>query len=91
MRTERSQETDPPHIHAIAVLVSLVVLWLLSLCHPLGCENGSLNRTSKASWTNSAGGDTVCRRGWFGVAAEPAELALVHQVDGAIFVTNLYN
>ena len=30
-------------------------------------------------WTNRPGGDTICSRGWFGVAAEPAELALVHQ------------
>ena len=49
-------------------------------------------------WINPAGGDTVCRWGWFGVAAKSAELALVYQVDqltyqvdDVIFVTNLYN
>ena len=36
-------------------------------------------------WTNPAGSDT---RGLFGVAAEPAELALVNQVDDVIFVTS---
>ena len=46
-------------------------------------------------WTNPAGGDNFCRRGWFVVAAELAELALVHQVDqlthqidDVIFVTS---
>ena len=48
-----------------------------------------------SSLTNPIGDDSVCRWGWFGVAAKSAELALVHQVDqltyqvdDVIFVTS---
>ena len=36
--------------------------------------------TERYSWTKPPGGGT-CRRGWFDVSAELAELALVNQVD----------
>ena len=50
-----------------AIILKITFIWIFA---------PKINR-----WTKPPGGGTVCRRGWSGVAAELAELALVNQVD----------
>ena len=50
-----------------AIILKITFIWIFEQ---------KINR-----WTKPPGGGTVCWRGWSGVAAELAELALVNQVD----------